>query len=233
MAVTGLCVVAVVWIVVANVPTDVLGIWPRALIAALFVISMVSSLAITEVIPWRSTSWAEWRKPKVLGAIAGLMIGAAGFIAGIGSLFDPPAAEQKTQIEIQNTVQGTDEKIDELTRILRKRFPDDPPILHQIGGRWGDLEPACEVVWDIQVVQRGENAALIAQTVRTPSGVKPYRLVAEIIKAENNTLHVEGVEPEAARGASSRFDLNPVTQRLTWDDRARGSGGVEVYRRCP
>jgi hypothetical protein len=233
MAVTVVCVVAVGWMVISHVPTDELGMWPRALIVVLFVISAISSLAITEVIPWRSGSWAEWRKPKALGAVAGLMIGAAGLIATVGPLFNAPAAEQKTQVEIRNTVQGTDKKIDELTLMLRAQFPDDPPILDQISGHWGDLEPACEVVWDIRIVKRGEKAAIVAKTLKTPGSVKSYDFVGEIIRADSNSLYVGGVEPKTARGSSSRFDLNPATQRLTWDDPARGSGGVEVYRPCP
>ncbi len=142
MIATGLCAGAIVWTVITGVPKNVLGLWPRALILALFMISVISSLAVTEVIPWGRTSWAEWRKPKVLGAVAGLMIGAVGLIAGIGPLFNPPAADQQLKSRFQQTVNTTEKKIDRLTAILRRRFPDDPPILKEIVGRWGDLTPS-------------------------------------------------------------------------------------------
>lgn len=232
MGIAAVCAAAVLWVVVDAVPADEVGMWPRVLIVTLFVISVVSSLAITEVIPWRSTSWTEWRKPKVLGAVAGLMLAAAGLIAGIGPLFDPEPADRKTQVSIQKTGEKTHSDVKDIARILRERFPDDPPILKEINGHWGDVEPACDVVYDLRIVRRGSDAALLVQTLKTPAGVPPYRLVAGIVKAEGNKLFVEGVEPEAARGASAHFELNSATRRLTWDDRVRGSGGVEVYKPC-
>jgi len=219
--------------VVANVPGDVLGVWPRLFIVVLLALFVSSSLATTEIIPWGDRSWTQWRKPKVLGSVVYLLLGAGGFVAGTATIFNPPAAEQKTLLQTQKTARATEAKVDAISALLQKRFPDAPPVLKEIEGRWGDLNPACEVVWNIRVIQRGNNAALLAETSTIPKDIKPYRFVGEIVAAEGAVLRVEGVEPATARGASARFEINLATQQLTWDDRARGSGGVEIYRRCP
>jgi len=229
---SGLCCAVIVWLVLANVPGDVFSFWPRVFIVALLAIFVCGSLATTEVIPWGSRSWIQWRRPKVLGAVVCLLLGAGGFVAGVATIFNPPAAEQKTLVATQKAVQGVDRKLDELSTFLHARFPDDPPVLKEIGGRWGDLDPACEVVWDIRVVRRGGKAALVAETTRVPDGAKPHRFVGDIINVEDGVLYVEGVEPQTAQGALAHFTLNAASQRLSWDDRSRGSGGVETYRRC-
>ncbi|MCJ2189271.1 hypothetical protein [Novosphingobium beihaiensis] len=218
---------------------EAVGIWPRVFLIGLAVLFLIAALATSEIIPPKGAwTWAHLRRPKVLSQIVFQLLSAAGFVVGIGNIFNT-AADQKTAEAIKaqtdvlvTTSANTATKLDDLDSWLRTRFPDDPPVLSEIGGRWGDLKPACEVIWNISIVRRGEDAALIAETVKIPAGVKPYRFVGSITKADPDTLYVEGVEPEAALGSAAHFTFNAATQRLSWDDRARGSGGVEVYRRC-
>lgn len=90
---TLICIGPVVWSVLGstNIPTH----W-RILIAIMLVVFVVASLATTEIIPWHSTSLAEWRQPKVLGSVTLLLLGAAAFVVGIANVFAPDPARQNT-----------------------------------------------------------------------------------------------------------------------------------------
>lgn len=236
------------YFVIGNVPLATLGIGggagqalgalPHIFLIGLAVLFLVMALATSEIIPPKGAwTWTHLRRPKIMSQIGFQLLSAAGFIVGISSIFNPTADQKTADIirtnteEIATTTADTSEKLSDLDRWLREKFPDTPPILEEVGGRWGDIDPACEVVWEIEIVRRGQNAALIAQIVKAPKAT-PYRFVGSITKAEDNTLYVEGVEPDEALGSAAHFTYDATTQRLTWDDRARGSGGVEIYRRC-
>jgi hypothetical protein len=162
--------------------------------------------------------------------IAVAMVASIAAITGIITLFDPRPATQKDVKQATQAVADVDNKVDELSRILRARFPEKPPILTEIAGRWG--EPGtCALVWDIAIIQRGEDAALVAEIIKRPEGVEPFRLLAEIIEAQGYALDTVGEEPARARGRAAVFTLNPATQRLVWDDKS-SQGGVEEYVRC-
>jgi hypothetical protein len=60
----------------------------------------------------------------VLGAIAGLMMGAAGLIAGIGPLFEPETAKEEGQKGIHSTATKIEQKVDILSNLIEARFPD-------------------------------------------------------------------------------------------------------------
>ncbi|MCJ2181084.1 hypothetical protein [Novosphingobium album (ex Hu et al. 2023)] len=225
------------WISIGDTPLETFGIegpagvavgnLPRLFLIGLAVLFLVTALATSEIIPPKGAwTWNHLRRPKVLAQIAFQMLSAAGFVAGIATIFD----KSSDQIIAITTDNG--KKVEDLKDWLKAKFPDDPPILEDIGGQWGDLEPACEVVWKIGIIRRGDDASLVAETVKTPAGVEPYRFLGSIIKAEGGTLYVEGVEPVDAVGSNAHFTFNAATQRLSWDDRARGSGGVEIFQRC-
>jgi hypothetical protein len=104
------------------------------------------------------------------------------------------------------------------------------PILAKLPGRWGEQEPECGLVWQIDI--RGD--ALIAEIVRRPAGVAPYRLVARITPGtKGNVMDVVGEEPAEARGSAAqfRYSFDGVTERLVWDDQKRASD-LQEYRRC-
>jgi len=232
------CITLIVYLTVASVPGIIWGI----MLLVLLPIFVFASLATSEIkiIPPKGTQIRGhlW-KPKVLGQIVLVLLSAAAFLIGISQVFNPPADKRTLDetrnivVEISNTASKTDETLSGLDQFLRQKFPDDPRILEEISGRWGDEQPACEVVWNIEIVQIGDEAAITAETIKTPDSVQPYRFVGSITKVDANTLHVVGVEPDEARGWAAQFSYNPATQRLSWNDLQRGSGGVEVYKRCP
>lgn len=215
MSIVAICGIVVVWLVVDDVPTDQFSILKRLLLLVIFAVFTLSSLATTKVIPWTSTSFSEWKKPEVLGTIAYLFLGAVGFLAGVGPVLNAP-----------------DRSGDEIISILNRQFPDKPPILKDVGGLWGDLEPPCETIWNFSIVESGDRAAVVAKIVKSSAGSSDYKFVGSIIHASDDRLIVEGLEPASALGATAHFVYDATTQRLTWDDRARGSGGAEIYRRC-
>ena len=67
---------------------------------------MVASLASTEVIPWRSRNWRDWRRPKVLGTVVYLLLSAAGFVVGIATIFNPATAGEEGQRQMGRDLQA-------------------------------------------------------------------------------------------------------------------------------
>ena len=180
--------------------------------------------------PGRQSFWSHLRSGVGGATVAMALLQGASAIASVLGLFEPRAATTKDTDAILREAHSIGNGVDELNRILRLRFPEDPPILTEILGRWGEKD-TCALVWEISIIQRGQAAALQAEIVKRPAGVEPYRLLAEITDAEDYVLDVTGEEPASARGSAAVFNLNPATQRLVWNDKAR-PGGVEEYVRC-
>jgi hypothetical protein len=135
------CIAVILWLVITNVPVREFGIFPRIFVIVLLGIFTVASLASTEVLPWSSRSWAEWRRPKVLGTIIYLVLGAAGFVAGIVNAFDPPA-DKRTQNEILDTVN----EVAGAVGIGRTSL-----IRANIERTWGELGSGCTVTYQIKI----------------------------------------------------------------------------------
>lgn len=167
------------------------------------------------------------------GAVALLASVFVGFgtMASTLTFFEPRTSTTRDTDRIRNQVADVGAKVNALDKRIQQRFPDDPPILSGIVGRWGEPDE-CALVWSIAVVRRGEAVALEADMVVRPEGQPPFRLLADIVNAEGDRLEVVGVEPASARGRAATFVLNPAIGTLMWDDRS-SEGGVEEYVRCP
>lgn len=219
---SGLCGATVVWMVIANLPTGVLGIGPRVVVVALLAIFVCASLATTEIIPWGSRSWVHWRSPKVLGAVIYLVLGAAAFVAGVATIFNPPAAEQKTLVATQRAVIATGQKVDAITTMLKP-----PASPHLMNGVWG--EPGCAVTFNLAL--KGD--ALIMTTKTLPAGYPAWRSVATITTRTTNEIQTVVDEPLADRGQAAVFTYrgNGVTEHLIW--RPIHSQVSTTLDRCP
>jgi len=229
MGVTAICVAAVMWMVIANVPTDKLGTWPRALIVILFAISVISSLLITEVLPWKTNSWAEWRKPKVLGAIIGLIIASAGLSAGVSPLFASAVASDAGQTRIEG-------KVDSIANEIG--LGDVSKLLKHIGGRWG--EPNCEVVRQFDV----KDHAISVSTVNVPPGMArlDWSFTWDSDNGAANSLRRGGGMKESTLTTTERKGLSigqtvifryrwdGVNEVLVWDGQTDEQPALELHR---
>lgn len=238
IAVTLACAIVLGWLVYeTSLDKQVQG-WGKAFLFAIGALTAVATVAVS----WQPGNCSPLQRivsPFGAGLLLMAVFGAFGTMTSALSLFEPRAATTADTDAIKtdtsamlNATRAADRKLDDLTAYLRARFPDDPPILRSIVGRWGELQPACAVIWDVSIRRAGAHAALIAEAVRRPDGTPPYRMVGEIVAAKDNVLQVVAEEPDASRGSAATFVLNPATDRLAWDDRSRAAG-VEEYRRCP
>lgn len=238
IAVTLACAVVLGWLVYeTSLDKEVQG-WGKAFLFAIGALTAVATVAVS----WQPGNCSPLQRivsPFGAGLALMAVFGAFGTMTSALSLFEPRAATTVDTDAIKadtnatlRTTRASDRKLDDLTALLRARFPDEPPILRSIVGRWGELQPACAVVWDVSIRRAGAHAALVAEAVLRPDGAPPYRMVGEIVAAEGNVLQVVAEEPDASRGSAATFALNPATDRLAWDDRSRVAG-VEEYRRCP
>lgn len=237
MALTGLCLAAVVWMVIGNVPVSTFGFWPRALVVILLVAFAAASLATTEVIPWRSRSWTEWRRPKVLGTVIYLLLGAAGFIAGVGNIFNPPTADQATQIAIRNEVGEIGNDTDLLTagqeNIAEAMGVGRPSLIRQnISRIWG--EAGCAITYRLSLDDR----ALRMTSLRSAPGMSAYEaeytVNAEGDRPGRNGDRISVMETREERGWFPGYDVtftyrsNGRSKTLFWDHRKMNVNGVEL-----
>jgi hypothetical protein len=203
--------------------------WAKALVFVIGALAAVATVAVSWK-PGKRSHFDHLLSPFGAGILLTAVFGAFGTMTSALSLFQPQNATKADNARIEHRVVKSGEVTDEVLAILKRQFPDDPPILASIKGKWGELEPACAVVWDISIRRVGDKAALIAEAIKRPLGAKPFRFVGDIISAEGDTLDVVGIEPN--RGSAARFTLNGATRRLTWDDRVRDAGIAE-YQPCP
>lgn len=237
MAVTGVCVGFVVWMVIGEVPVSEFGFWLRVLVIVLLLVFVFASLATTEVIPWSSRSWVDWRRPKVLGTIVYLLLGAAGFIAGMADILNSPAADQATQLAIRDQVGaiGNDTgamiagqgEIAKAVGVGRRSM-----IRDNIAGVWG--EAGCSVTYRITLVDR----ALRMESLRSAAGMAPYR--AEFtVNADGDRPGPDGerisvMEAREERGwfpgysVTFTYRSSGDTKALFWDHRKMNVNGVEL-----
>jgi hypothetical protein len=237
MALTGLCLALVTWIVIGNVPVRTFGILPRVLVIVLLITFAAASLATTEVIPWGSRSWTEWRRPKVLGTVVYLLLGAAGFIAGVANIFNPPVADQATQITIRNQVAKIGDDTDvlvasqgniaEAVGIGRSSL-----IRENIVGIWG--EAGCAVTYQFTLTDR----ALRMTSRRSVPGMSAYEaeytINAEGDRPGGNGDRISVMETREERGWSPGYNVtftyrsNGRSKTLFWDHRRINVNGVEL-----
>lgn len=230
LAASTLCILIFCWLI-----ADAVMDQRKPLVGVLY-LPLIGLLALGAalVVSWKPghRSWrAHLVSPQGAATITLALIQVIGAVTSVLGLFEPRAPTTDDTDAIKGDTLAIRNDISDLSQVIRDRFPSNPPILGEIAGRWGEQD-TCDLVWDIVIVQRGEAAALRAQLVVRPSGVKPFRLLAEITDADGYTLEVTGDEPASARGRAAVFTLNPATQRLVWDDKS-SAGGVEEYIRCP
>ncbi len=227
---SSVCVIVFCWLV-----TDAVLEQRKPLVGVLYLpLIGLLSLGAALVVGWKPGS-QSWRthlvSPQGAATVTLAFIQLVAAVTSVLGLFEPRAPTTDDTDAIKRDTVVTRAEVSNLARTLNARFPADPPIFHEIVGRWGEQD-TCALVWNITIVQHGNSAALEAQLIVRPTGVEPFRLLADITDAEAYRLEVTGEEPASARGRAAVFTLNPATKRLVWDDKS-SAGGVEEYVRCP
>lgn len=230
ICVTLLCAAVLLWLIYQTALDKEAELWGKAFLFALGLLAAIATIAVSWE-PDETPPLKRLTSPFGAGIVLLAVFAAFGAMTDALSLFEPRAATSQDTDRISREVIKVGNSVDKLSTMLRRRFPEDPPILRGIVGRWGEQD-TCALVWDIKIVQRGEDAALVADLVVRPKGVEPFRLLAQVAQATGNSLSVIGEEPANARGMAAVFTLNEATGRLQWDDKAN-EGGIEEYVRCP
>lgn len=195
VGVTLACVSVVIWFTIGKVPTTEFGYWPRFLIAVILVISVTASLAITEIIPWRSRSFRDWRRPKVLASFLGLIMGAMVLANGLSLVFAPPPAKQETLEEVLDIIKGSDSLIE-----------------RHIAGVWG--EPGCAVTYTVAL----DNGLLMVESLKSIDGLAALKLKLKAEPGIGVRLVAGVLLPLEQRGDQHEFvyEAAGALEFLTW-----------------
>lgn len=236
---TAACVVTILWLTIGKVPITNFGFGPRILLILILLISIIASLASTEIIPWRSRSFADWRQPKVLGIMANLVLAAVSAVAGLASAFDPPQAEQETLLETKAAVDAT--RLD--ASAIRKGqvqiadavgVGEQSLILRKISGTWGEV--GCAVTYRFVLAER----ALKISSLKSEAGMQPYNPEYSIT-ADRNEIAPSGertstLETVEAKGfwpgfaVQFRYATDGSNERLVWNHRKMSTVPLELVR---
>lgn len=210
------------WLIYRTAISKEVSVWVKFFILGGFGLSVIAAIFTFDT--GEGAFLKNLLKPKgAMIVVAAIFVG-AGTMTNMLGMFEPRAPTTRDTDAIS-------QQVDEVAQLLERRFPENPPILDAINGRWGEQD-TCALVWDIEIVQKGEQVALAADLVVRPVGVDNFRLLAAVSNAKDYRLDVIGEEPSQARGRAASFELNPATGRLMWDDKS-SAGGVEEYVRCP
>jgi len=213
LGLTGVCAGTYIWLIVSSVPTDRFGWWPRVLLLVTLAVSVLASLAVTQVIPWGSRSWRDWRRPKVLGAFVGLIVGLVGVASSVSNVFAPPAATQDDVQAATTAVQRVDE------RLQTAGVTEGPSsaIERALPGTWG--EPGCTVTYRFALAP----GLLTIESVRSVPGQVPLKLELQPEPGRVARLVATTVTPLAERGEQHEFVLDAASSGrfLNWSVRKR------------
>lgn len=201
VVVTLVCVLAFIGLVLRGLQTEEFGYAPHLLILLVFAIAVTASLAITEIIPWRATSVRDWQRPKVVGSVVALIVGALGLVADLTGIFTPSAATEKTLSDVRKQLEDAG-----ITR------GDASRIEQHINGTWG--EPACQVTYDLTL---GKGQLTIASKKSVP-GQNPLSMELAAEPGTGSRLVASVMKPLQERGDAHEFLYEKVGTRefLTW-----------------
>lgn len=208
MAAASVCALIVLWIVLKNIPDESFGHWPRLLLVVMLGIFVVASLATTEIIPWRSRSFREWRRPKVLGSVVLLLMGGVAFVTGLANVFAPPVATEETGKKILGTVESVNSKLAEAGVAAGQ----SSLIEQHIAGLWG--EPGCQVTYELTL----NKGLLTVNSVRSVTGQSPLHMALEAQPGRSGHLVASVLSPTEERGEQHEFVYRAAGDRefLAW-----------------
>lgn len=218
MTITAICVAAIAAISVGQIPTSEVSLWQRLILLLVLIIFLIASLATTEIIPWSSRSWGEWRKPRVLGTIIYLALGATGFVAGVAGLFSPEGADKATQDKIA----------------VALGVGEPTLVVQNINGVWG--ERGCSVTYTFEFKERYLKVTSLKDAPSMPPFAAEYSWRSDAnehsaIGPSSSTMHTietKGYWPKYP--VTFRYETDGSTERLIWTHEKRSELPLELVR---
>ena len=202
IVVTLACTAALITLALRGVPTEDFGYAPHLLILLVVAIFVIASLAITEIIPWRSRSLRDWQRPKVLGSFVGLIMGALGLAVGLTPIFNPPAATDQMVKELSERTEATGKSVDDVRKRLEEAGVTRGAaslVERHINGTWG--EPGCRVTYELAL----DNGLLKVESRQSVAGQSPLKMELQAEPGTGSRLVTSVVMPLNDRGDQHEF----------------------------
>lgn len=201
ICITLACALTFIVLALRGMSTDEFGYAPHLAILLAIALFVTASLAITEIIPWRSRSLRDWQRPKVLGSFVGLIMGAVGLAVSLPPLFSPPAATEKTLADVQQRLKDAGITRGEASLVER-----------HINGTWG--EPGCLVTYDVAL----GNGLLTVVSRKSVAGQSPLHMEMAAEQGTGARLVTSVILPLQERGDAHEFIYEQAGSRefLRW-----------------
>lgn len=250
-------VVGVGILIGAGWSADISALGAAALVL-LFVASVVSALATTEVIPWNSLSWSLLKETRVLGVIGAIMLSSLGAVGGFLDLLQDKGGGRAAFAEL-NTMLGRIDENAEGARTAAEDASEDAGAVREglegaglIGGKMTAVEQAINGVWGQSDCSNTYRFALTAAgkpervltvvSVASAQGLAPFDGEYAFKSAHDqfgndgfvrsilSTEEVKGFDP----GFAVDFTLvrSGSSEKLIWESKSSELNAPELVR-CP
>lgn len=199
--------------------SDISALGALALIL-LFVASIVSALATTEVIPWNALSWSLLKDTKVLGVIGAIMLSSLGAVGGFLDLLQDRGGSRAAFAEL-NTLLGRIDENAEGARIAAEDASEDASAVREglegaglIGGKITAVEQSINGVWGQSDCSNTYRFTL------APAG-QPERFLS--VQSVNSATGLEPFDGEYAfKSAHDQFGSDGFTRSILSTEEIRG-----------
>jgi hypothetical protein len=219
------CGLLLAGLIVAAAMDKKINVGGSILLIVLGLVAIVAALASgsSETLDWRNAR--RWLRPQTAAALFMAFCGAFGLLTDALSLLEPRNPQEANPGEIRNGIKRIESRLDTVPGLAAA--PPPARIGAAIIGLWG--EPGCAVAMRIAL----HDKAIVAEFIRRPADIPPYRFEATVVAKEGDVMTVRGEAPETARGQVATFTYwtNGRQEQLTWDDRVHSPPAV--FERCP
>lgn len=192
--------------------------WAFLALIGVAVASVVAMMAISypDEGSWREPQ--KWRSQRFVAIAFLVVFSAFGTLEDIYNLVAPRPVIESEPGEIQERISAIQRTTTRIEGAILDDRTKDRDLYAKVRGRWGENE-LCEVVWTIDI----QGAALIAEATERPLDTPPWRFIATITGANQESIEVRGESPSEARGyaATFQYESNGLVEKLFWIDRSK------------
>lgn len=229
----------------------------------LIIVALITSLATTEVIPWREMTWLHLRQPRILGTIGSISLMAVGAVTGLLPLLEKKGGPEKAIKElsaslgeiktmlgtiakdVKDTKAASEEARDTLEKMTGK-FGAPTQIEQHINGIWG--QEGCANTYSFTLDKRGSSPRILwVKSDANDSGVKPMEW-AFIVGQDSLMISNDGfkrsmlrTEEEQGWHSGSTVEFTYILssrEQLRWESKHTDENGIRdqpilILTRCP